>query len=50
MRQKPNAQGAYLVDHARISVLYGPKGEPIAIMPQNAKPQAFADELARWVR
>lgn len=50
MRQKPNAQGAYLVDHARIAVLYGPKGEPIAIMPQNAKPQAFADELARWVR
>ncbi len=50
MRQKPNAQGAYLVDHARMVVLYGPKGEPIAIMPQNAKPQAFADELARWVR
>ena len=50
MRQKPNAQGAYLVDHARIAVLYGPKGEPIAIMPQNAKPQALADELARWVR
>ncbi len=50
MREKPNAQGAYLVDHVRIVVLYGPKGEPIAIMPQNAKPQAFADELARWVR
>lgn len=50
LRQKPNAQGAYLVDHARIAVLYGPKGEPIAIMPQNAKPQAFADELARWVK
>jgi protein SCO1/2 len=50
MRQKPNPQGAYLVDHARMVVLYGPKGEPIAIMPQNAKPQAFADELARWVR
>ena len=50
MRQKPNAQGAYLVDHARMVVLYGPKGEPIAIMPQNAKPQQFADELARWVK
>jgi len=49
-RQKPNAQGAYLVDHVRLVTLYGPKGEPIAIMPQNAKPQAFADELARWVR
>lgn len=50
LRQKPNAQGAYLVDHARMVVLYGPAGEPIAIMPQNAKPQQFADELARWVK
>ncbi len=50
IRQKPNAQGAYLVDHARMVVLYGPQGEPIAIMPQNAKPQQFADELARWVK
>lgn len=50
MRQAPNAQGAYLVDHARMVVLYGPTGEPIAIMPQNAKPQQFADELARWVK
>lgn len=50
IRQKPNAQGAYLVDHARMVVLYGPKGEPMAIMPQNAKPQQFADELARWVK
>ncbi|RJT24642.1 SCO family protein [Chakrabartia godavariana] len=50
MRQPPNAQGAYLVDHARMVVLYGPAGEPIAIMPQNAKPQQFADELARWVK
>lgn len=50
LRQTPNGQGAYLVDHARMAVLYGPKGEPIAIMPQNATPQAFADELARWVK
>lgn len=50
MRQPPNAQGPYLVDHARMIVLYGPKGEPIAIMPQNAKPDAIAEELGRWVR
>lgn len=50
MRQPPNAQGAYLVDHARMIVLYGPKGEPIAIMPQNAKPDEIAAELGRWVR
>ena len=53
MRDKPNKDGAYLVDHARMVVLYGPQGEPIAIMPQNAgedSAQAMADELARWVR
>ncbi|MFM7028951.1 MAG: SCO family protein [Chakrabartia sp.] len=52
MRAAPNAQGAYLVDHARLMVLYGPQGEPIAIMPPNAGPDAadkIAAELARWV-
>ena len=53
MRAKPNADGAYLVDHARMIVLYGPQGEPIAIMPQNAGETAAKDmatELARWVK
>lgn len=50
MRDKPNAQGAYLVNHARMIVLYGPQGEPIAIMPQGNDPKAFVAELARWVR
>jgi protein SCO1/2 len=52
LRDKPNAQGAYLVDHARMMVLYGPQGEPIAIMPPNAGPDAaqqIATDLARWV-
>ena len=52
LRDKPNAPGAYLVDHARMMVLYGPPGEPIAIMPPNAGPDAaqqIASELARWV-
>lgn len=50
MRQKPNADGAYLVDHARMIVLYGPEGAPIAIMPQGPDDQAIATELARWVK
>lgn len=53
LRDKPNAQGAYLVDHARMMVLYGPQGQPIAIMPPNAGPDAaqqIASELARWVQ
>ncbi len=49
-RQKPNADGAYLVDHSRNAVLFGPEGQPIAILPQDKGPQAIADELAKWVR
>lgn len=49
-RQKPNAEGAYLVDHSRNAVLFGPEGQPIAILPQDKGPQAIADELAKWVR
>lgn len=41
---------AYLVDHARQAVLYGPKGEPIALIPQEDTAEAIAAELAKWVR
>jgi len=50
-RMPPTAPGgAYLVDHSRQVVLYGPQGEPIAILPHDRGPDAFATELARWVR
>jgi protein SCO1/2 len=50
-RQQPaEPGGAYLVDHSRQIVLYGPQGEPIAILPHDQGPVAFATELARWVR
>lgn len=31
-RDAPDANGAYLVDHARMAVLFGPKGEPITLL------------------
>jgi protein SCO1 len=49
-REKPGPQGAYLVNHSNVAVLYGPKGEPIAIIPKEEGPQAVADELARWIK
>jgi protein SCO1/2 len=49
-RSTPNEQGAYLVDHTRIIVLYGPAGEPIAIIPHDHGPEGVAAELQRWVR
>ncbi len=49
-RGKPTASGAYLVNHSTNAVLYGPKGEPLAIIPQDRGPEAVAAELARWVK
>ncbi len=42
--------GEYLVDHLRIAVLYGPEGEPVAIIPHDEGPSGVAAELDKWVR
>jgi protein SCO1 len=47
---RETAPGAYLVDHSRQATLYGPKGEPIALIPEQGAPDEIAAELARWVR
>ena len=49
-RGEPAADGGYSVDHTRMAVLYGPEGEPIAIVPHDRGPDGVAAELARWVR
>lgn len=41
---------AYLVDHSRSAILYGPDGGPIAIIPQDGPPDKIANELARWIK
>ena len=40
----------YLVDHVRLTVLYGPEGQPITIVPSDQGADAVTDELDRWVR
>ena len=49
---KREEEGAtdYLVDHSRIALLFGPKGEPIAIVPHDQGPEGVAAELGKWVR
>jgi protein SCO1/2 len=42
--------GGYLMDHVRIAYLMGPRGEPIATLPIDQKPEDVASELAKWVR
>ena len=40
----------YLVDHSRTAILYGPEGEPIAIISNDGAPDTIAAELARWIK
>ncbi len=49
-KTEPNEEGGYLVAHTQMAVLYGPKGEPVAILPHDGTPQEIAAELDRWTR
>jgi protein SCO1/2 len=49
-RQAPGPGGGYLVNHTRMAVLYGPEGQPVAIIPHDQGADGVAAELARWVR
>ena len=46
---KPTPDGGYLVDHLRVTYLFGPDGEPLAMLPADVGAEAVAAELARWV-
>ena len=46
---KPGAAD-YLMNHSRIAYLFGPAGEPIALISHDGAPEAIAAELKRWVR
>ncbi len=51
-KKQDAAAGAagYLMDHSRQTVLFGPAGEPIALIPQDKSPVEIAAELKRWAR
>jgi len=42
--------GSYLLDHTRQAILYGPKGEPIALLPTDEGAKAVAQALDTWVQ
>ena len=42
--------GGYMVNHTRMAVLYGPEGQPIAIIPFDQGADGVAAELGRWVQ
>lgn len=48
-RRDQEVGSGYLVDHSRVLLLFGPQGEPVAIIPHDQGLEAFAAELRRWV-
>lgn len=50
--QKADEPGAsdYQMDHSRVVLLFGKKGEPLAILPHDEGPEAVAAEIKRWAR
>ena len=49
--QRRESEGAseYLMDHSRQAYLFGPEGEPVAMLPYDGTPQEIADEIKKWV-
>jgi protein SCO1/2 len=50
-RQAPAgaAEDAYLVDHSRQTILFGPDGKPIALVASDEGPDAIVGTLEKWV-
>ncbi len=48
-KEEQAGAGGYTMSHNRIVYLFGPKGEPIAILPHDEGVAAIAAELRRWV-
>jgi len=48
--RKDEGSSEYLVDHSRQAYLFGPEGEPLALLPFDGTPEDIADEITRWVK
>lgn len=45
-----DAAGSYRIDHNRMTVLYGPKGEPLSTIPEAASPEEIAAAIRQWAK
>lgn len=49
VKGETNTNGGYLMDHSRVVLLFGPQGEPLALLPADEGADAVTQELAKWV-
>jgi len=47
-KQDVEGSSEYLVDHSRQAYLFGPQGEPLALLPYDGTPQDVADTIQKW--
>ncbi len=48
-RREVEGMSEYLMDHSRQAYLFGPQGEPLAMLPYDGTPDEVAAEIQRWV-
>ena len=46
----PKGGTGYLMDHSSQAILFGPDGQPIALIPTDQGAKAVTDTLSQWVR
>lgn len=49
-KEQREGASAYTMNHSRQTILFGPDGDPIALLPSDKGGEAVASELVRWVR
>jgi protein SCO1/2 len=47
-KKVPDPSMGYKMDHSRTAILFGPKGEPLALVAQDKGAAAVADDIERW--
>ncbi len=48
-RREVEGMSEYLMDHSRQAYLFGPQGEPLAMLPYDGTPEEVAAEIELWV-
>ena len=48
-RREVEGMSEYLMDHSRQAYLFGPQGEPLAMLPYDGTPEEVAAEIKRWI-
>ncbi len=49
-QEPPEGSSDYLMDHSRQAMLFGPGGEPLALITQDKDAAAVVTDLERWVK